>query len=474
MRSSSGIFSLWMLLACLIMRVAQARRPARHSYGFRLDKVEIWEGRKDQTATWAIPRGGSQPKPPKKSIGKNFRYRLSSIFTRKREVVKPEALSQVIAHKEYNPLRMYLSCMSIVSVWIAVGTLFYSLHNQWPLPQSFFYAVDAGMSIGFCTEVHETKITSKAFTVIYILLGASVVGGALALFIQDAVEGVSMPSTREYQLLLEKEAFKRADVSNTGTLSFNEFQELLKNSSNFKDQLTEEDIQQLFAKFDGIKDGVIRFEEFVGTYRGIGRLVKVLQRRNCPTVISRTWLKIRLWLGQAWHLENRIYFVFCSWIFFGIVWGIVDQQWDPITAAHFAVSALATGGLTAPQCGEDGILPAEPAIFCGIYCLFGIPLFALTLGHFARFLVAGHVSAMERRALNHPLSREEYELAAHLTTGDSLVHLSDFIVLQLLRQGKITAETIQVLKQNFELLDVRQTGSLTIKEATSEASRIVD
>jgi len=51
-------------------------------------------------------------------------------------------------------------------------------------------AVDAGMSIGFCTDVAETKLGSKAFTVIYILLGASVVGGALALFIQDIVEGV--------------------------------------------------------------------------------------------------------------------------------------------------------------------------------------------------------------------------------------------------------------------------------------------
>ena len=40
------------------------------------------------------------------------------------------------------------------------------------------------MSIGFCTAIAETSISSRAFTVVYILLGASVVGGALALFVE--------------------------------------------------------------------------------------------------------------------------------------------------------------------------------------------------------------------------------------------------------------------------------------------------
>ena len=70
------------------------------------------------------------------------------------------------------------------------------------------------------------------------------------------------------------------------------------------------------------------------------------------------------------------------------------QGWDIMTATHLAVSALATGGLTAPPVNAQGIMPREPAIFCGVYCLFGIPLFALTLGHYARVLVEGYVSAV--------------------------------------------------------------------------------
>jgi Ca2+-binding EF-hand superfamily protein len=362
--------------------------------------------------------------------------------------------------------------MGIVTLWIASGTLFYSYCNQWPLAQSFFYAVDAGMSIGFCTDVHETKLVSKAFTIVYILLGASVVGGALALFIQDAVEGVAAPKIKEYQVLLEKEAFDKADVSQTGVLSFEEFRALIRSSMQDVEEVSDGDIQSLWKKFDRLKDGVIHFEEFVGTYRGIERLVQSLQKQQQSTVvypIRRLVFQVRLKLQQAWQLEHRIYVVFCLWLSIGILWGMLDQHWDPITATHFAVSALATGGLTAPEVNADGILPAEPAIFCGVFCLLGIPLFALTLGHFALMLVSGHVAAMDKTAWTRPMSRAEFDLAKHLTTPrDPLVHLGDFIVLQLLRQGRLSVEAVQVLKQNFELLDVDQTGTLTLEQATSE------
>jgi Ca2+-binding EF-hand superfamily protein len=358
--------------------------------------------------------------------------------------------------------------MGITLIWIVSGTLFYSYCNDWPLAQSFFYAVDAGMSIGFCTDVAETKLTSKAFTIVYILLGASVVGGALALFIQDAVEGVSAPSSREYQLFLEKKVFQRANLSHSGALSYPEFKTLILSSIN-EPNLSEDDVLILWNKFDRLKDGVIHFEEFVGTFRGIKRLVLSIQhsQESKTNRLRILGLQIRLKLQQAWQLENRIYFCWLFWVGIGIFWGLIDQNWDPITATHFSISALATGGLTAPQVNSEGILPAEPSIFCGIFCLIGIPLFALTLGHFAKALVKGHVSAMETNALTRPMSRVEYETAKHLTTKDSLVHLSDYIVMQLLRQGRITPETIKVLKENFELLDKEKNGALTPEQATS-------
>jgi len=453
----------------------------------------------------------------------------------------------------YSPFRMYLSCMGIVSLWILTGTLFYSYYNEWPIPQSFFYAVDAGMSIGFCTDVAETKLVSKAFTVIYILLGASVVGGALALFIQDIVEGVvdreTRPTTsnyiKEYNLTLEKEVFRKFDVSKTGTLSKDEFRNLLESTIKTTTPLSEDDINILWTKFDRIKDGAIHFEEFSGTFRGIEGLIASLHNTTTTTTSITTpknddddddstnstkWLptttgmiktkilfiqnSIYSTIRSIWKSENRIYGVFIAWVLLGIAWGMIDQGWDSITSTHFAISALATGGLTAPQVNNDGILPARSSIFCGCYCLFGIPLMAITFGNFARVLVSDHVSAMEEWALTRPMTATEYKIAKKYLTKTSMqqqppqppqlinkikeeakhsskstkkgrlqilspasvasasdawrgLRLSDFIVLQLLRQGRISGETMNILKKEFEVLDKDKTGVLTLEEATN-------
>ena len=74
--------------------------------------------------------------------------------------------------------------------------------------------------------------------------------------------------------------------------------------------------------------------------------------------------------------------------------------------------------------------------------------------------------AAERRAIATPLRRSEFELATLLTTDDGVVHLSDFIVLQLLRQGKITIETIRLVRAQFSMLDTDASGHLTTEQAT--------
>eukprot|EP00966_Prymnesium_polylepis_P103926 2406714-Prymnesium_polylepis.1 len=81
----------------------------------------------------------------------------------------------------------YLVCAAIVVTWISTATLVFSYNENWPLAQSLFYAVDTGMSIGF-GAVAEKKLSTKAFTIIHVLLGASAVGGAIALFAESVVE----------------------------------------------------------------------------------------------------------------------------------------------------------------------------------------------------------------------------------------------------------------------------------------------
>ena len=432
---------------------------------------------------------------------------------------------------KYSTFRMYCSCIGIVSLWILSGTIFYSYTNDWPFPQSFFYAVDAGMSIGFCTDVAETKLVSKAFTIVYILLGASVVGGALWLFIQDIVEGVVERErdnnlsvlTKRYELMLGKEAFEKSNVDHTKTLTKDEFTKLLRSANTHasgptsSEKLSEDDIDVLWKKFDRITDGRIRFKEFSGTYRGIESLIESLQSPENPTTNNslsdnqdgkKLSMRIKNWILSPIYAtssfaksllrsQNRIYVVFFAWVLLGIFWGILDQGWDPITATHFAISALATGGLTAPPVNNEGILPTWPSIFCGCFCLVGIPLMGITFGHFTRILVSDHVSAMEKWALTRPLTATDYDIAKQyimkiresklksrswrsnvkqMREEETLLspsitwrglRLSDFIVLQFLRQGRISLEAIKILIKEFDLLDADNTGLLSLEEVTN-------
>ncbi len=369
----------------------------------------------------------------------------------------------------------------------ALGTLFYSKYNHWPLPQSFFYAVDAGMSIGFCTQVAETKIGSRAFTIVYILLGASFIGGALDHMVQNIIEGAASRSSALYRHILEEDAWKKrffeggtngerrtrgsggtATTTTTtmeaeGTLSYEEFRLVVEE---FGCDLSDGAFAAVCEIYDPDRRGYVDYDHFSKTYQGIDR---ILLPRNAS--FAR-----RLWDGlwtTVFHEGNRIFLWFVSWVGLGVAYGMKSQKWDFITATHFAVSALATGGLTAPPVDEHGILPAEPAIFCGLYCIFGVPLFAMTLGQFASVLIESYLVEEEHAAIIRPLSESEYEFASKsLCTNDDAVHLSDFIVLQLMRQGKMSVESLQFMKRQFELCDRDGSGKLSWREATQLADKI--
>ncbi len=95
---------------------------------------------------------------------------------------KPTARSERLA--------MTAAVIGIVGAWLAVATVYYASHEGWPIAQSFFYAVDTGMSIGFGT-VAEQRPSTKVFTILHVLCGASFVGGAIALFADAAISGAA-------------------------------------------------------------------------------------------------------------------------------------------------------------------------------------------------------------------------------------------------------------------------------------------
>ena len=65
-----------------------------------------------------------------------------------------------------------------VLAWVGAAMLFYHHQNGWSAAKSFFYACDAGLSVGFGSFA-EPNDASLAYTLAHLLVGASIIAGAL-------------------------------------------------------------------------------------------------------------------------------------------------------------------------------------------------------------------------------------------------------------------------------------------------------
>ena len=91
---------------------------------------------------------------------------------------------------------------------------------------------------------------------------------------------------------------------------------------------------------------------------------------------------------------------------------------------------------------------------------------ALTLSEFASVLVERYIVEEELLAIKRPITRSEFKFASRSLCSDGIgIHLSDYIVLQLFRQGKLSLESFSFMKRHFQLLDANKSGRLNWNEA---------
>jgi hypothetical protein len=211
-------------------------------------------------------------------------------------------------------IRMYGWCLFVVLVWITTGTIFYSKFNSWPLPQSFFYAVDAGMSIGFCTDVMETRVGSRAFTIVFILLGASCVGGALLLFIKDIMEGAVVLRNDAFEQLLAAHAAKRYEKK--GKLTHEQFRMLVEEWT--QKHIGDETFHKLCRRFDPCDNGTISSQKFVQRCHEMATLLNTDGPLYSDRFIVRKAAQVREFMRESVDITHRIFTVFIIWVSVGI------------------------------------------------------------------------------------------------------------------------------------------------------------
>ena len=82
---------------------------------------------------------------------------------------------------------------------------------------------------------------------------------------------------------------------------------------------------------------------------------------------------------------------------------------------------------------------------------------ALTMATIARVLVEQYIVDEELAAITRPLTPKECKFASKsLCSTDSAIHLSDYIVLQLMRQGKLSVESFEFMKRQYQIMDQRR------------------
>lgn len=93
---------------------------------------------------------------------------------------KTSATVTSLKYYEKNRLLYSVQFISICAycLWLLIGVLWYKYYNNWTFATAYYYALEAGFSIGFCYPV-EKDDASKAFTIIYVLVGSSIIAGSL-------------------------------------------------------------------------------------------------------------------------------------------------------------------------------------------------------------------------------------------------------------------------------------------------------
>jgi hypothetical protein len=347
--------------------------------------------------------------------------------------------------------------------WLLIPTVLYVLVNQWGFNEAFYYSIQSGLSVGFgslseekisgkntfdiCSpgtnatqlielildqqSVHGTTgelcayqyvpnqlyLVSMFYTVVHICVGASFIGGVLSLFTVMAVES--------------SEAWYK-DGEETGKKELKEHRR--KSGVEAKKELANKRRRQ--SGLEPLPDPVPVDNQGDNAKQG--------------TDISK-WF-------DAHRSEIKAVSILVAWVIVGtIVFALLeDVHW--IKGLYFAVAACSTAGLAGPSSSN-----AASILFVGLYTLFGVPIYAYTLGIFSNVVTANYISNKASAQRQEAISQEEFNAANRLGDPkvgpeDGSIDTYEFALVWFLRNGKIEPDDIKNMQQDFDELDADDNG----------------
>ncbi len=300
----------------------------------------------------------------------------------------------------------YLLCFIVVTLWVSCGIVFYQFHDRWTTATAFYYAIEAGLSIGFCYPA-EIDDKSRVYTIFYVMIASSFVSGTVGIFLTHLFR-------QNIHLVPAEHGINAIKIRNR------------------HDEITVESVARYVW---------YHLKYFIGWYHN-------------------RFLTIMTLLFVFWMAVGTVYGVYKEGYTFitGLYWAVTSC----------ATGGLQTPPCLGP--GTDDGTTCNMGDFrgtvMGVYFLIGVPIYAITIAQYARRLFGPLAVERELRLMDRPIEDSQFLYAANVLSpeGSETLVMGEYIILELLRLGLVDQARIEQFKQKFYELDVHNKGELEFSD----------
>eukprot|EP00038_Savillea_parva_P026365 m.53535 g.53535 ORF g.53535 m.53535 type:complete len:1070 (+) comp7464_c0_seq1:477-3686(+) len=328
----------------------------------------------------------------------------------------------------------------IVIVWLIIGSCFYHYDSGFGVAQAFFFTIQAGLSVGYgadgvtCYDADDVD-ACQYFTAFQVLLTSWLISSLLSAYL-DALICNSFNEWEE----IKREVLNRYGANNDTFVhqQRGEREDADRARSPLRamrsmDEASYPDEIDL----DGDEDG--KPEHMIAQIKKmVQRPLKSLRKAaRVPYIRMATWVLL--------------------WVILGIVWAYEFADMTGPEALLFSITSLSTGGLTQPNAKNDAT-----SWFIGIFCLFGIPMYAGLLGSIAGYLTTRRNRSLLRDRLHSSISNTDIMCMSALHGHhDDHFDYADYLSLQLIKLGAVSPATIGKIQAHFIEMDDNDSGTLS-------------
>jgi len=105
-----------------------------------------------------------------------------------------------LGHNRFEYLRsnVALRVLLIFGLWLLTGLFFYTQTQGWTFYNAYFYCISVGFNIGFANLVEIDYDPYHAFTIAFVLLGSSIVSGAIGYLMSFLISNSNMNAPTAY------------------------------------------------------------------------------------------------------------------------------------------------------------------------------------------------------------------------------------------------------------------------------------